>query len=228
MNIKKGLLVAGCALTLSASAIAGTMGPVEDTYRPWSVIGSLGYTWFNAGYNGGVTADRDAQSAIGDGQTALGRFAIARDLTTFSQVHFGAEVGVQNGNTMRTSIAQVDLDNIGGLHPQLNIKPMLDLLATASWQPMDTTPVFGLVKAGVAYRRMQINDRVTFNDLSEAAFEVQAGLGMAVSDRANLSLNYQGVFNGSTVYTINNTTYTGHISNIPNQNGVLLSLSYTV
>ncbi len=75
---------------------------------------------------------------------------------------------------------------------------------------------------------MQVNDRVTFNDLSEVAFELQAGLGMRISDRANLSLNYQGIFAGNTTYTINTTTFTGHISNIPMQNGLLLSLSFGV
>ena len=228
MTIKKGMLaIAGCAL--SFSAMAGTMGAVADElYRPWSVIGSLGYTWYDNFYNGGPTADALAQAAIGDGQTALGRFAIARDLGVFKTVRFGLEVGVQNGNTARLGIPQVTLDVIGGLPVQVTIKPMLDLLATASWQPLASIPVFGLIKPGIAYRRMQLNDRVTFNDLSEVAFELQAGLGMTISDRATLSLNYQGIFDGNTTYTINSTTFTGHISNIPMQNGLLLSLSYTV
>ena len=105
---------------------------------------------------------------------------------------------------------------------------MLDLLATASWQPVESIPVFGLIKPGIAYRHIQINDRVTFNDLSEVAFELQAGLGMHISDRATLSLNYQGVFSGNTTYTLNTTTFTGHVSNIPAQNSLLLSVSYTV
>ena len=227
MSIKAGLIAAGCALSLGAAA--GSMGEASaEGYRPWSVIGSLGYTWFDKAYDGGRFADASAQSAIGDGQTALGRFAIARDVGAFKTVHFGAEVGVQNGNTMRLGIPQATLDELGGLPIQTTVKPMLDLLATASWQPMESTPVFGLVKAGIAYRRLQINDRVTFNDLSQVAFEVQAGLGMQISDRASFSLNYQGVFNGNTTYTINTTAFTGHISNIPNQNGLLLSLSYSI
>ncbi len=146
----------------------------------------------------------------------------------YKTIRFGVEVGVQNGNTARLAIPQVTLDAIGGLPPQVTIKPMLDLLATASWQPVESIPVFGLIKPGIAYRRMQVNDRVTFNDLSELAFELQAGLGMHISDKASLSLNYQGVFNGNTTYTINTTTFTGHISNVPVQNGILLSFSYAV
>ena len=79
MRIKTGMIaLAGCALSLNV--IAGTMGsPLADQYGPWSVIGSLGYTWYNNLYDGGVGTDPSAQTSIGDGQTALGRFAIARD-----------------------------------------------------------------------------------------------------------------------------------------------------
>lgn len=216
----------GCLLSFSAAA--GTMGPINNSeYHHWSVIGSLGYTWYEGAYQGGIDADPLAQNAIDDGQTALGRLAIARTLFDYSGLHFGAELGVQSGNTFRLGIPQATMDPIGGILPQATIKPMLDLLGTLSYQP-DNLPAFGLVKLGVAYRRMQINDRVTFNDLSQAAFEVQAGIGMNISDRVNLSLNYQGVFNGNTTYTVNTVLGTGQVSNIPNQNGLLLSLAYTV
>ena len=227
MRIKAGIIAAGCFLSLSA--VAGTMGPVQDAeYRPWSVVGSLGYTWWDSVYDGGFVADTDAQLAIGDGQTPLGRFAIARDFGAYKTVRFGAELGVQNGNTVRLGYSEEQLDLLGGMPVQATMKPMLDLLATAAWQPMESVPAFGLVKAGIAYRRLQINDRTSVNDVSEVAFEIQAGLGMHISDRANLSLNYQGVFNGSTSYAVHPIPGTGHISNIPNQNGLLLSLSYTV
>lgn len=224
MGMKAGLIAAGC-YALSFSATAGTMGASSAEERhSWSVIGSLGYTWYSNAYHG----DSAAQAAIGDGQTALGRFAIAKNFSTFKTLNFGAEVGVQNGNTMRLAIPQAALNELGGLPVETVVKPMLDVLATASWRPQESSPVMGLFKAGVAYRRMQINNRITFNDLSEVGFEVQAGLGIDLSDRVILSLSYQGIFDGNTKYTINTTEFNGHISNIPNQNGVLLSLSYTV
>lgn len=222
--IKSLIIATGCAL--SFNAIAGTMGsPVAEVYSPWSVIGNLGYTAYQHAYDGIPVG----QKAIGDGQTAVGRFAIARDFSSFKNVHFGAEVGVQTGNTMRLGISQESLEELGALLPvQTTIKPILDLLATATFFPLGSKPVFGVVKGGIAYRRMQINDRVTFNDLSEVAFEVQAGIGMNITDRASLSLNYQGILDGRTRYTINTTTFTGDISNIPGQNGILLSLSYVI
>ena len=228
MNIKKCVTaIAGC--TLSLGVMAGTMDmPLTKEYRPWSIIGGLGYTWYNNFYNGGAAADDSAQAAIGDGQTALARFAIARDFGAFKTLRLGVEIGVQGGNTARLDIPQSTINDLGGLLPQVTIKPMLDLLATASWQPVESIPLFGLIKPGIAYRRLQVNDRVTFNDLSEVAFELQVGLGMHISDRAILSLNYQGILDNNTTYTINTSTLTGHISNIPRQNGLLLNLSYTV
>lgn len=227
MSLKLCCLFAGCAL--SVNAIAGTMGAssAEDAH-PWSVIGSLGYSWFDAAYNGGDLHDPFIQKAIGDGQTALGRFAIGRDFGDYKTVRFGAEIGVQSSNTFRSNISQIDLDDIGGLHVQLTMKPMLDLLATASYQPVERIPVDGIVKLGIAYRRLQINDRVTFNDLSQVAFEIQAGLGMQVSERANLSLSYQGVFDGKATYTLDREKGIGKVSNIPALNGLLLSLTYHV
>ena len=80
--MKKWIVAAWCVLSINA--IAGTMG---EPYRPWSVLGSLGYTWFNQAYSGGPNADPLAQNAIGDGQTALGRFAIARDVGSMIWTH---------------------------------------------------------------------------------------------------------------------------------------------
>jgi opacity protein-like surface antigen len=205
---------------------AGSMGPQETTESHlWSVTGSLGYSWYNAGYSGDSSPDAFAQSAIGDGQTPVGRFAIGRKLFNLYNLPIGLEVGFQTGNMQRARISQTVLNTIGGLHPQLDIKPLLDVLATLDWQPLASRPVFIPVKLGIAYRRLQINDRVTFNDLSQVAFEVQSGLGLWVNDRTEISVTYQGIFNGSTRYIIN-TDGTGHISNIPRQNGVLLNATY--
>jgi len=226
MTIKKTLIAAALA-ALSFTTQAGTMGSYIEP-RPWSIVGGLGYTWYDFGYHGGGFADPVAQASIGDGQAAFGRFAIARDLAKVRSMQFGLELGVQSGNIMRLDIPQVTLDLLGGMPVQANIKPMIDLLATATTEPLMNTLAFGVLKAGIAYRRMQIDERVTVNDLSQVGFELQAGLGAAIINRARLALLYQGVFNGSTNFTVNTAADTGHVSNIPMQNGILLALSYTL
>ncbi len=231
MKLKQLVLAAGCVFSLHA--FAGTMGEVAQYDKSWSIIGGVGYTWFENGYKGGPSADPVAQGAIGDGQTPFLRIAIGKDLGVWDygymqHVRWGGEIGVQTGNIQRLSASQAVLDELGGLPIQVNIKPMIDLLATATVAPMEGIPAFGLLKAGIAYRRLQINERVTVNDLSQVAFDMQAGLGMDVSEHGKLSLVYQGIFGGSTNFTPNTVDSTGHISAIPIQNGILLNLAFVV
>jgi opacity protein-like surface antigen len=226
MTIKKTLIAAALAVC-SLTARAGTMG-ADIEPRTWSVVGGLGYVWYDFGYDGGGLADPAAQTSIGDGQTAFGRFAIAKDLVKRRFVQFGLELGVQSGNILRLDIPQATLDLLGGMPVQANVKPMLDLLATATTEPLMSTAAFGVLKTGIAYRRMQIDERVTVNDLSQVGFELQAGLGANITDRARLAILYQGVFNGRTDFTVNTAADTGHVSNIPMQNGIFLAISYTI
>ena len=224
---KRHLVVLGCCL--SFTAFAGTMGQapaVVVDMHPWSVVGSIGYTAYQNSYNS-------------NGQTPVGRLAIAKDLFNLGDTgigndlfnaagtHIGLELGVQNGNRMPISVPQATLDTLGGLPISTTVKPMLDLLATVQVAPMAETPAFLVVKGGIAYRQWQM-DRDTVNNLSEVAGEVQAGVGIPVSDAATLSLLYQGVYGSSPHFTVNTTAATGHVSNIPVQNGVLLSLSMTL
>ncbi len=213
MNVKLGLGAISLALSLNAMAV--TMDSFKDDHHPWSMIGGLGYAWYKFGYDS-------------DGQTSIGRFAIGRDIGTFKSLNVGLELGYQTGNQMRLDISQTTLDKLGGLPIQTTIKPMLDLLISAKTATLTNIPVFGIAKIGVAYRRLEVNDQETVNDLSEAACEIQAGFGYGISNRASLALLYQGIFNGNTDFTVNTANNTGHISNIPNQNGVLLTLSYKV
>ena len=49
----------GCLLSLNATA--GMMGNSQVKDYPWSVAGSLGYTWYDHAYHGGPGADPSAQ-----------------------------------------------------------------------------------------------------------------------------------------------------------------------
>ncbi len=208
----------GCLLCVSASSFAGTMGapppmPMIEVH-PWSVTASLGYTSYD-------------YAANGEGQTPVGRFAIGKALCDFGQSSFGLELGVQNGNTMDLFIPQSTLDLLGGLPVNATITPLLDLLATLRISVSSTTPLFVDLKGGAAYRRMNV-DRVTVNNKSQFAGEFQGGIGVPITDSSTLSLLYQGVYGGNLGFTVNATSATGHINNIPVQNGILLSLNITL
>ena len=227
--LKKSHLIMSLGCCLSFTAFAGGMGSapaVVVDMHPWSVVGSIGYT----GYENAMSQN---------GQTPVGRLAIAKDLFNLgdtgisndifdaSSTHIGLELGVQNGNRMALLVPQATLDTLGGLPITTTVKPMLDLLATVQVAPMADMPAFLVVKGGIAYRQMEM-DRDTVNNLSQVAGEVQAGIGIPVSDAATLSLLYQGVYGSSPNFTVNATTLTGNVANIPVQNGVLLSLSMTL
>lgn len=214
---------------LSFSAYAGTMGavsPTEETNpHPWSVVGSIGYTYYG-------------QTAAGGG-TPVGRLGIAKNIYNFNglnlggqnasstPIHLGLEFGVQNGNRMSLSIPQTTIDTMGGLPVWTTVKPMLDLLGTLEVQPVDTIPAFLLVKGGVAWREWML-ERDTINNKSQAAGEIQAGIGMFVSKKTTLSVLYQGIFGSNPNFSYNTALNTGTVSNIAAQNGVLLSLSMTL
>ncbi len=206
---------------LSFTAFAGTMGlmppppmPLIETH-PWSVTASLGYTSYEYG-------------TAGTGQTPLGRLAIGKAFCDIGQSSVGAELGVQNGNSMRLFIPQATLDLLGGLPVTATITPMLDLLGTLKVAFASNSPVFGEVKGGLAYRRLYVLDRATINNKYQFAGEFQAGVGVPVADSSTLTLLYQGIWGGNLTYTANAASGTGNIANIPIQNGILLSLNITL
>lgn len=212
-----------CIFLLSASLVVlPSFANTPETFLPWSATLSLGYTNYNHMYSG-------------DGQTPVGRLAVGRRLIAFNCFEFGIEAGYQNGNTMRLDVPQETLDLIGGLPIQSTAKSMLDLLITAKTPTFGSTPFFAALKGGIAYRRWQFDDRSTINDRSQLAGEVQAGLGYQISKRADLTLYYQGIYGGQPNFKVNRYEVDdeiyysgGHVSNIPIQNGALLSLSFNV
>ena len=215
MTIKQTLLSLGCCLSF-ASSFAGSMGappppPVVDTC-PWSITGSVGYAGLDGAYGG-------------QGQTAIGRLGIGKIFRDVGRSSLGWELGVQNGTTMQLLIPQATLDLLGGVPVTVAVNPLIDLLGTLRFTPVSTTAAFMDIKLGAAYRRMDVLIRETVNNKSQFAGEVQAGFGVPITDAATLSILYQGIFGGDVNFRANATERTGLISNIPVQNGVLMSLS---
>lgn len=188
---------------------------IKNNIYPWLLTASFGYTNVQNMYEN-------------DGQSALGRLAIGKEFFTAAQLNCGLEFGVESGNTMRFAASQLLLDELGGLPIQSTLKPMLDLLITLRTVPLEKTPMFGQLKGGLAYRHWQFDDRSSINDLSQLAGEVQAGLGAPISERINLAILYQGIFGGNPNFSVNVLEGMGHVDSIPIQQGVLLSLLFTV
>lgn len=217
MPIKPILVLLGCCL--SFVSFAGSMGtappPAEIDNCPWSITGSLGYAGLVGAY-------------AGQGQSGAGRFAMGKVFHDYGRSSLGLELGVQNGTTMQLFIPEATLDVLGGVPVTVTVKPLLDLLVTWNFSPIASSAGFGELKLGAAYRRMDVLIRQTVNNKSQFSCEIQAGLGMPITDVATLSLLYQGIFGSNLNFQANAITETGLIANIPVQNGVLLSLNVAI
>lgn len=216
--MKKIQLLLLYLLVVSASVCAGTMSSARSCVSntgPWSVTASLGYSVYQDMYSE-------------DGQSAMGRLAIGRAVYENKRLTLGMEVGVQNGKTMRLGVPQETLDELGSLPIQSTVNPMLDLLATIKTAPLGNSSINTQLKAGIAYRRWEFNDRTSINDLSQVAGEIQAGFGYAISSKSSLSLFYQGVFGNHPNFEVDALAQTGHVHSIPIQQGIFLSVTFVI
>lgn len=204
------LITIGCFLSFNVFANSYLLPTPESLDNRWSVIASSGYSDFQHMYRS-------------DGQTAIGRLALAAELLTVTQANFGLELGVQTGNRMRFAIPQGPLATLG-YAVQTTMRPMFDLLVTANASPLTESLLFTQLKGGIAYRYWQI-DSFRINNKSEIAGEVQAGFGYPLTEITNLNLLYQGVFGSNPKFRVNPFAETGSVSNLPIQHGVLLGLS---
>lgn len=195
--------------------------PSESRFDPinqglsWSVTASIGYSNFENMY-------------ANEGNVILGRLAFDKKLLNFKQMDIGTELGVQNGSSMLLNVSQEDLDLLGGSPVQTVVKPIIDLLATVTTPTLMNTPIFGEIKGGIAYRSWQFEDRTSINPVSNIAGELQAGLGVSITQNTKLILLYQGIYGGNSNFLIDGTNEEAHVSTIPIQNGVLLSFNILV
>ncbi|KTD24680.1 MULTISPECIES: hypothetical protein [Legionella] len=202
------LMTIGCFL--SFNVFANSYLPPESLDNRWTLVASLGYSDYQHMHRS-------------EGQTAVGRLALAAELLTATQANFGLEVGVQTGNRMRFAIPQGPIAALG-YAVQTTMRPMFDLLVTANANPLTESLLFTQLKGGIAYRYWQINS-FRINNKAEIAGEVQAGFGYPLTEITNLNLLYQGVFGSNPRFHVHPFPESGSVSNIPIQHGVLLGLS---
>jgi len=164
-----------------------------------------------------------------DGQVAQGRLALGLRAAEYMGVAFGAEAGVQSGNTMRLEANDTLITDAGGLPIQSTLKPLLDILITVKGQLLPNTPLFGILKGGVAYRQLVLNDRSSARDgLRQVSGELQAGLAFNLTHHATLTALYQGIYSGSNAGLALNTVGDVTIGRIPTQQAGFLGFEYSV
>ena len=156
-TIKQFALVIGFgALINNVWADNGTFSAPAGS--PWSLSGSLGMMQYNNVYGQ-------------DGETATGRFGLEYQLLHHDYFNLGLELGLQNGNFMRLAIPEETIKLIGGMPVEVQAKPMVDLLLTSEFFS-DLTPLYVLLKGGIAYRRLKQTFGDSLNDLAKFSPEV--------------------------------------------------------
>lgn len=165
-----------------------------------------------------------------DGEVTEGRFALGYQFYNYDFLGFGAEVGVQSGNTMRLSASDAVIEAGGGLPVQATLKPLVDVLLTVKGALTTSMPVVVILKGGIAYRQLQLEDRSSHNDsLRKVNGEFQAGLGYPLTEHAMLTAYYQGIYSESDAgVSVDSTGNYTSISHIPTENSGFLGLEISL
>ena len=217
--MKKTLLASLICLS-AALPVYATSSPASSVANWWSpsrlYMGAYGgYGSVNGAYNN-------------DGQVGQGRLTLGLHAAEYKNISFGIEAGVQSGNDMRLSASPGIITATGGLPIQSTLKPLLDLLATVKAQFSPRYPLFAIVKGGIAYRQLQLNDRTSSADnLRKANGELQAGLGYSITDHILLTALYQGIYSSNNAGVAINSVGDTTISRIPTQQAGFLGKEYS-
>jgi hypothetical protein len=212
---KRAITTTLLGLSFTAFSFAGTM---EDniTTPPLFYIGAYGgYGTVSGGYKN-------------DGNVAQGRFELGAHIKEYKLLMLGGELGIQSGNTMRLDSNSSVVDPTTGLPPQAVLKPVLDLLFTIKGQFQPDKNFFYILKAGIAYRQLQLQDRTANSDnLTKVAPEFQAGLGIKITKNVLLNAFYQGIYSTGNAGVYLDSGGNTSITYIPTQQAVFLGLEYS-
>jgi hypothetical protein len=160
-----------------------------------------------------------------DGQFSQFRLTLGVDAYQGEKWDFGFEGGVQSGNSSPVAWDTTNINNTGGLVPQVILKPLIDGLAFVRWNFTDKWCL--LVKGGVAYRQMQFTDRTSSKDsVKTAAGEFQGGLGYQVTKHARIVGLYQGIYSSSNLGLGVDSSGSTTIQYIPTQQAGLFGVEY--
>ncbi|WP_392537186.1 hypothetical protein [Legionella sp. 227] len=204
-------------LSFAYPVFSGTMGDVMIKPHPIFYAGGYGgYGTVSGGYKN-------------DGNVAQGRFTLGVNAKEYRQWILGGEVGIQSGNTMRLATSSSVLDPATDLLPQAILKPLIDLLFTVKGQIQPDKPLYYILKGGIAYRQLQLEDRTsTYGDgLSKLAGEFQAGVGMNLTEHVQLNAIYQGIYSNNNAGVYLDIAGNTPIAHIPTQQGGFLGVEYS-
>lgn len=208
------LLGVFCSLSVTAGTVHNII--TQKSSPNFYVGGYGGYGNVSGGYNN-------------DGNVAQGRFTLGIHAIQYKQWTLGGEAGIQSGNTMRLATSPTVIDSTTDLLPQATLKPFLDLLLTVKGPFYSDNPFYYILKGGIAYRQLQLEDRTsTYGDaLNKVAGEFQAGLGVNITEHVSFNAFYQGIYSNNNAGVYLDSAGNTPIANIPTQQGGFLGVEYS-
>ncbi len=176
--------------------------------NPWFTSINVGYGHYNEMFRQ-------------DGTYPLLRISFGKELISAANTHLGLELGAETGNTMRLTVPQNLLDQVGGMACKTIMKPPIDLLVTS--RTLMNKNISILLKGGAALWTWQF-DSCSSKDIIDVSPEVQVGLGYTINDNSFVQLLY-GYTKGSAFnYFI--TAEKLEFIGTPNQHKLLLGITY--
>lgn len=161
-----------------------------------------------------------------DGQGAIGRLVFGLDVYTWSPAIFSLELGLQNGKTMRHAPADNDPDAAVDLPIELTLSPVNDLLLSV--RIPFSCPFSVILKGGIAYRKLEVDNGDYVNTKNQVSGEFQAGLGYDVNNHVRVAAYYQGIYASGKVNFNWNSDGSVHVSNLPTQQAGFLGLELSL
>jgi len=216
---KKIALILGCIISLPTFAYQDYKAMsfvAEDGKPPVQVVLGVheGYSFMQGAYSQ-------------DGQTPFQRIELGVKVNDFHQVAVGLEMGVQTGNNLRLTASSAVINAAGGLPLQATLKPTVDALVSFSAKLNPELPIYGVLKGGIAYRQLSLQNRTSQRDsVRKVDGELQAGFAFSMSEHATFSMLYQGIYGGSDAGTALSSTNDVMLKRVPTQHGVVAGLAY--
>lgn len=181
------------------------------------------YVGFSEGYGKIQGAYRQ------EGSGAFGHFTAGLKVMDREKFNLAVESSIQSGSTMRLNVDAATLAAIGSIYPKATLKPMLDLLLAFKVQLLpDHSSLVGIVKGGIAYRELSLDDRTSDHDsVRKINPELQLGLGYQVTQHSMLTLSYQGIYSKSDAGITLDENSNLNLERVPSQHAFVLGLEYS-
>lgn len=178
---------------------------------------------FYVNLSGGYSRLQYASSNTG--QAGLLRLGLGTYWQLNDKFRLGSELGFQTGSQMLLRAESSAILGPNVLPITLYYIPPVDILLTIKWNAYSY--FFAQAKGGFVHPNIVISGsdtKTSYKWLPDA----QAGIGINLSPRSNVSVNYQRFFGKNPIITDLNSQGTSYLKNVPSLQAILLTAEISI